>query len=157
MPSYAEKTQVSPEKSQEQIRATLRRYGADRFGVMEGDGQAAVMFSIEGKSVRMVVDLPDWQDFRFTEKRRQRRTDKQTKEMHDQAIRQRWRALLLSIKAKLEAVEAGISTIETEFLPFMVMPDGQTVADHVLPRLDAAIEEGEMPCMLPLPGRNSHD
>ena len=37
-------------------------------------------------------------------------------ETHDQACRQRWRALLLVIKAKLEAVTAGISTVETEFL-----------------------------------------
>ena len=36
----------------------------------------------------------------------------------EQACRQRWRALALVIKAKLEAIDAEISTFEEEFLPF---------------------------------------
>ena len=44
----------------------------------------------------------------------------------EQACRQRWRALLLIIRAKLEAAEAGISTLETEFLANIVLPDGRT-------------------------------
>ena len=57
----------------------------------------------------------------------------------------------LAIKAKLEAVESGISTIEKEFLPFVVMPDGRTVSDHLLPNLKKYVVEGKMPSMLALP------
>ncbi len=35
MPSYASSTTVSPEKSQADIRDTLRRYGADGFAAAE--------------------------------------------------------------------------------------------------------------------------
>ena len=41
--------------------------------------------------------------------------------------RQRWRALNLAIKAKLEAVESGIVTFDQEFLAHIVGPSGQTV------------------------------
>jgi hypothetical protein len=52
---------------------------------------------------------------------------------------------MLAIKAKLEVVETGISTFEAEFLPHTVMPDGRTVAEHVMPLVDQAIAAGQMP------------
>jgi hypothetical protein len=42
---------------------------------------------------------------------------------------------VLSIKAKLEAVETGIESFEIAFMPYVVLPDGKTVAEHVLPAL----------------------
>ena len=42
----------------------------------------------------------------------------------EQVCRQRWRALLLIIRAKLEAVASGITTLENEFLANIVLPDG---------------------------------
>ena len=53
------------------------------------------------------------------------------------------------IKAKLVAVEAGISTIEREFLADVVLPDGHTVGQWVAPQLDKIYERGEMPALLP--------
>ena len=63
------------------------------------------------------------------------------------AERQAWRALVL--KAKLEAVEAGITTIEQEFLADMVIPGDVTVGETLLPRLDDALNTGRMPDLLP--------
>jgi hypothetical protein len=68
----------------------------------------------------------------------------------DQAIRQRWRALLLVIKAKLEAVQGGITEFDAEFLPHIVLPDGQTVGDWIIPQVNTAYELGEMPQALPM-------
>lgn len=65
-----------------------------------------------------------------------------------QFMRTRWRCLLLSIKAKLETVESGISTFETEFMPFTVLPNGQTVAQHALPYISEAYELKKMPPLL---------
>lgn len=56
-----------------------------------------------------------------------------TKE-YEQAGRQRWRALALVIKAKLEAVGTGIVTFEEEFLAHIVLPSGRTVTQDVTPR-----------------------
>ena len=59
------------------------------------------------------------------------------------------RPLVLVIRAKLEAVEAGITTIEQEFLADMVMPGDVTVGEALLPRLDDALNTGRMPDLLP--------
>ena len=53
------------------------------------------------------------------------------------------------IKAKLEAVESGISTVEAEFLANIVLPDNNTAGDWMIPQIDEAYRTGEMPPMLP--------
>jgi hypothetical protein len=55
----------------------------------------------------------------------------------------------LAIKAKLEAVEQGITEFESEFMAHIVMPDGKTVGHHVLPQISAAYSTGKMPKLLP--------
>lgn len=67
------------------------------------------------------------------------------------AERQRWRALALVIKAKLEAVEAGITEFEEEFLAHIVLPNGGTVGQFMLPQVATAYETGQMPPLLPAP------
>ena len=54
------------------------------------------------------------------------------------------------IKAKLEAADSGISTIEREFLYDIVLPDGKTVGEYMAPQIEAAYTTGEMPPMLPM-------
>jgi hypothetical protein len=55
--------------------------------------------------------------------------------------RRRWRAHVLLLKAKLEFIEGGDTTLETEFLTYAVLPSGQTVGDYIasgaLPLLNA--------------------
>ena len=68
---------------------------------------------------------------------------------YEQAVRQKWRALALVIKAKLEAVESGISVFEQEFLANIILSDGRTVSQHVLPRIAEDYESGNLPPLLP--------
>ena len=68
--------------------------------------------------------------------------------MRAQEVRRRWRALALSIKAKLETVESGIAEFETEFMPYMVLPNGKTVAENILPEIERAYSTGKMPKLL---------
>ena len=152
---YASKTTISPEKTKAEIESTLRRYGADQFIQGWEPGRGLIGFRVNGLPVRMLLPLPEFNDFEFYERklkygtRRERRSKEAQKNAFEQAERQRWRALLLVIKAKLEAVEAGITTIEQEFLANMVLPDNSTVAESLLPRLHSAVIEGKMPPMLP--------
>jgi hypothetical protein len=62
----------------------------------------------------------------------------------DAATRQRWRALVLVLKAKLEAVASGISTLESEFLSGIVLPNGMTIGQAMLPRLSEAVSSGRL-------------
>ncbi|WP_210386043.1 hypothetical protein [Phyllobacterium sp. SYP-B3895] len=79
------------------------------------------------------------------------RTKDQQLQAWEQACRSRWRALLLSIKAKLESVEAGIETFEDAFLAHIQMPDGLSVSEHVRPRIATAYETNSMQPLLPGP------
>jgi hypothetical protein len=67
--------------------------------------------------------------------------------------KQRWRALLLCIKAKLESVASNIETFEEAFLAHVVMPDNRTVYEHTAPRIAPIANDGEMqPLLLGLKG-----
>jgi hypothetical protein len=154
--AYAENTSVPVERSRAEIEGLLRKYGADQFmsGWEEGRG-ALVGFRCQGRFVRFLLTFPDPKDKRFTQvKHRNRyyptqRTEKQAAEAYEAEIRRRWRALALVIKAKLEAVETGITTFENEFMAHIVMPDGRTIGQHVSPQIAAAYESGTMPRLLP--------
>lgn len=58
-------------------------------------------------------------------------------ELDDQARRQRGRALLLVIKAKLESIETGIETTEQAFLANVVLPGNATVHERIAPAIAA--------------------
>ncbi len=68
----------------------------------------------------------------------------------EQACRQKWRALYLVIKAKLEAVESGISCFEDEFLANIVLPDGSLVGNFMRPQIEQVYSSGNMPALLPM-------
>lgn len=156
-PAYANRTKVSPERTRADIERELTRYGARQFmsGRDDDRGLAIIEFVANTRRVRLVLRVPNPGDREFTHTpaRRVRRTTESAREVYDQAVWQRWRALLLVIKAKLEAINAGIVTFEDEFLPYTVLPDGRTVAETVYPAIASAYATGEVPELLPGVGR----
>lgn len=155
MSLYARETSVSVEKSRAEIEATVIRYGAKAFrSGWNVDGQAQVEFEVSSRLVRFSLQLPSRDDKRFKVSPRGRRTlnSDASAKAWEQACRQKWRALLLAIKAKLEAVSAGISIFEDEFLAFIVDPiSGRTVGEHIRPAITARYEGKETPLGLPAP------
>jgi hypothetical protein len=150
MARYAENTEVSCERSQAEIRAIIGRYGAARYATLDEPGRAAIMFEVENRRIRFTLPLPDVADKQFDKDGRGsiRSIDSRHK-VWEQACRQRWRALALAIKAKLEAVETGIASFEEEFLNYIVLPDGVTVGEFIRPQIEVAYSKGTMPKMLP--------
>jgi len=71
----------------------------------------------------------------------------------EQACRQRWRALALAIKAKLEAVESGITGFEEEFLSHIIMADGKTIGEHIVPQVAQLCSPAALPPLLPSIGQ----
>lgn len=159
MSRYASQTQVPVERSRAEIERTLARYGAEQF-IYGWDRAGAVIgfvVTTEGgqkRQVRFQLPLPDRADPDFTHHSRGRRTDTEIERRYEQACRQRWRALALVVKAKLEAVEAGIATFEDEFLAYTMLPGGSTVGQWLTPQLDDVYRLGIMPSMLALPSPN---
>lgn len=154
MTRYAADTSVSQDRSRAEIEATLKRYGATSFMYASEATTAMIGFRINDRMVKFVLPMPDpkSREFTHTPARGTLRSPAEAEKAWEQAGRQRWRALALVIKAKLEAVAAGITTIEDEFLAHTVLPDGSTVGQFMKPQLAIAYERGSMPTTLLLGG-----
>jgi len=152
--AYAKDTSVAVERTEAEIKAVIRRYGATAFASMEAKGSAMIAFEMQGRHVAFRLPLPDVADkeFQRTPAKGLARSPQQQLAAWEQACRSRWRALFLCIKAKLESVEAGIETFEDAFLAHIQMPDGMTVGEHVRPRIAQAYNGGEMTWQPLLPG-----
>jgi hypothetical protein len=150
MSRYAENTSVSAEKSRAEIEAVLRRYGADQFAYMTSRSEARVGFVASGRQVQFRLEMPDPADREFTLTPTGRdRSSAQAEAAWEQATRQRWRALALVIKAKLEAVEAGITEFDDEFLAHIMLPNGRTIGDSLKPQLDDVYAGSRMLELMP--------
>lgn len=149
---YAEQTAVSSERSRAEIETILGRYGATSFAYMWQGTTALILFEYKEKRIRFMLKLPSRDDkaIRLTPERGTVRSREAQEKAYEQAVRQKWRALALVIKAKLEAVESGISVFEEEFMANIVLPNGQTTAEYMIPQINEAYRFGKMPPMLPM-------
>lgn len=149
MTKYAAQTSVSVSKSKAEIERLLEKYGAGQFVSGWDSDRALVGFTMSGRQIKFILSLPDKASKEFTHHSKGRRTDEAALKQWEQACRQRWRALALVIKAKLEAVESGISEFDDEFMANIVMPDGQTVSQLTRPQITMAYQTGQMQPLLP--------
>lgn len=141
MSRYAKGTYVSVAQSQSEIQRTLMNYGATEFMFGQGTGTHFIAFQFRQRAIKIRLDGPSTS---YRRKGAYSDTEKSAGQL-EQETKQRFRCLLLIIKAKLEAVESGIVTVEQEFMPYLVMPDGRTVAEHSLPMIHSAYASGKMP------------
>lgn len=125
--SYAARTEVPTEKTRAEIELLLRAEQGSRIVTMDEPSEIVVAWAARYRWYKITVPLDG--------------------DVSAQERRAKWRALLLVIKAKLEAVHQGISSLEREFLADTIMPDGQTVAEWAEPQL--AAHRGHMPKLLP--------
>lgn len=132
--SYAKYTEVPVSRTRAEIDQLLERAKAKQHGTAIDYDQmtARIQFKLHDRIVRFTVALPD-----------RKKLGDGTR--YDRAERQRWRALLLVLKAKLESVESNIETFEQAFLGQVVMPNDQTVADIMTPLIAESYKGGKMP------------
>lgn len=140
--SYAESTRVPVERSQGEIRKILGKYNATGFAYAESLGKSMIMFEMAGRRIQIILPMP----VRGVTKNHKGYVLDQ--KSIDQMSRSRWRALVLVIKAKMECVESGITTLEQEFLAHIMLPNGQTVGTVMLPQIARSYQHGKMPPLL---------
>lgn len=145
---FAQSTTVSVEKSKGEIERILTRYGASEFASGWKSGRAVMQFSMASRVIRFVLPLPEREQFRRTPNGRRSRDDNATALAWEQGCRQRRRALLLTVKAKLESAESGIEEFDTAFMGQIVMPNGKTMAEIAVPQIEMAYKSGKMPLAL---------
>lgn len=108
---YAVDTKVPVINTRNEIEQTLSKFGATSLGFAIKPEQSVVFFEHEGRRIRF--DLP----VKVGDA--------------EKILRQKWRALFLSIKAKLVSVDTGIETFEEAFLAHVVLADGAKLYDAV--------------------------
>lgn len=118
---YAEHTKVPTAQSRAQIETMLRKASANCIVTMEEPSDPVVAFMLAGRLIRLRIEIPV------------------------DATDQQRRAIGLLVKAKIEAVAQGITTVEQEWLAHVVLPDGSTVGDWIEPQLQVAYDQGRMP------------
>jgi len=130
--AYAAKTDVSEHVTQAEIKGLLMKAGASAYGTMDEPGRSMIAFQLNNRRIRFTVPLPNLNDpeIAFTPSKKIR-NKAEAQSAYNQVIRSRWRALLLCIKAKIEAVEVGISSFDEEFLAHVVTPGGKTVMERI--------------------------
>lgn len=149
---YAADTTVPEDLTRLEIERLVVRAGADGFWYAQEGREAQIGFKMRDRLLKFRVPFLGPEDVATTRSS----TPQSIANKVAQARRARWRALLLIIKAKLEAVDAGIVIFEDEFLSATVVPGGDTVAEWVRPQIDEAYRTGALPAaVLPQlgPGR----
>lgn len=135
MAPYAYRTKVPEGQSRTDIERLLRKHDASGYIFGSTNGHAMVGFEMRGWRLRFMLPMPI-----------RKRGDSDTKVAAE--TRRRWRALLLVLKAKLEAVESGIIEFEREFLAHIVTDGASTVGDQIIPNLAGIVTSGKMPPLL---------
>lgn len=135
--TYAKGTSVSVERTKNELDKLLAAVGAGKrsIGYDEEGGYAVVGFELgtpngpaEKLAIMLRLPMPIPSERRFAVDHRGRpRTIERRRFEWEQACRERWRGALLLVKAKLEAVRTGTTTLEREFLADIRLADGSTV------------------------------
>jgi hypothetical protein len=137
MARYAQRTRVPVDRSRAEIERLLEQHGATSFVYGSRAGQALLSFEMRDRRLRFLVPLPADSGNTARETERARRE-----------IRRRYRALLLVLKAKLEAVASKIVTFDEEFLAHIVLEGSSTVGDWIIPDIPQALKSGRLPPLL---------
>ena len=123
---YAEGTTTSIENSKAEIERTLRRYGVTSSAFMSTPTSGAVVFEAVGCRIRF--DVPQGRD------------EKENK--------RQWRVALLRIKTRLEEAASTGEPLQSVFLSNIVLPDGSTVGQKLLPELIEVAKGKPLPPLL---------
>jgi hypothetical protein len=132
---YAEGTKVSVESSRGEITGILAKHGVQKMGWMGQPSGDQLMFELDGGSYRFDIVKPTMEEVR---RDYPNAYDPQAK--LDGEWRRRWRANVLLLKAKLEFIESGDTTLDRELLAYRVLKDGST--------LEQAIAAGGLPMLV---------
>lgn len=135
MPPYANGTSVPVDRTRSEIERLLEKNGATGFIYGSMPGQAMIVFEMKDRRLKFLIPLPV-------------RSRTLPEDRVKSETRRRWRALLLVLKAKLEAVASNIVAFDVEFLSFVVLRNNETVADQIVPQLSGILQDGKLPHLL---------
>lgn len=146
--TFAKHTDVPVERSKIELERLIGAMGATDYMPYTGEQGEKIFFKVRGILIRMEIPSINPDRFAKTPTGRER-TLSQIQKLVQEERKRLWRALILMVKGKWEAIQEGITTIENEFLPHMMLPNKQTVQEFLGPQLDSLLKTGKMLPMLP--------
>jgi hypothetical protein len=123
---YAEGTTVSVENSRGEISGILAKHGVLKMGWSSEPVGDSLMFELGGYAFRFFIAKPTLLEIR---QMFPNAYDEQKK--LDGEWRRRWRANVLLLKAKLEFIDSGDTTLIRELLPYAVTQSGSTIEELI--------------------------
>ena len=145
---FAHDTDVPADRSRAHLEQLLRAHGCEGFAYGWSQTYDRIEFLFHQRQIRFVLPRPKRDDVALSPAGNQR-APRAIDAALEAENRRRWRALLLVVRAKIEAVESNIASFEQEFLAFIVLPNDQTVGDILVPQL----EDGSIARRLLPPGQ----
>lgn len=133
MGRYAQGTAVPIDRSRQEIESILCRYGADDFLYYRNSEKIALAFRINGYPCKITIRMPQEEEVSLTETGRQRK-ESVVQQALEAELRRRWRVLVLSLKARLESIDAGCETVEQAFGGIFLLKSGMTVGEELSDR-----------------------
>lgn len=130
---YATGTDVPVDRSQQEITKLFNRYDVSSYSFGLSPGYASVSFTFKDLPilVRIPIPLAPKQERVMNENNRM----VQAKPRWEQEVKECWRALVLVLKANLEAVERQILSPEAAFLAYIETGGGRVIGDAVIPQI----------------------
>lgn len=123
---YAEGTKVTVDSSRGEITGILAKHGVKKMGWMSDGVSDQLVFEIDGQSFRFTIEEPT---IAWAKQAYPNAYDFHAKVQAE--WRRRWRANVLLLKAKLEFIESGDSTLTRELLPYLVTKNGETMEELI--------------------------
>ena len=137
-PNYKnyQNTTIAPEKSQADITKILRKYSIYEVQHTNQKESFSVAFKVELPEISIPlmirIDVP------YSQK-----DDKYDKNGYKKQ-RILYRSLFYYVKALLNAWDNGLKTFTEIFMPHLVLPNGRTIEQTLLPQLQKAIAENKI-------------
>jgi len=129
-------TEVSAEKTAQEIEDMLRKHGAEKIGKTFESGRIkAIYFQIATPEAQMPFTLPinvePVYQLLYQQKQsspRSRWMDEKAKHrLHEQAERTAWRIIWHWLKAQLALIQTKMVTVTEVFLPYMLVSENETL------------------------------
>jgi len=131
---YAKNTKVSIDRSQVEIQNLFKKYGATKFAIDWENNY--VLFELHNRSGRIHVNSPNINDPEIQKTPTgMNRSDHAIQVEYEKKKRQMWRVMLLFLKASFEAVENDVITIDQALFSYLILRNGNTMAEEFLPKL----------------------
>lgn len=117
---------MSVDSSRGELTGILAKHGVQRMGWMGSPEGDELMFELGRGQFRLRIAKPTLVEIR---RDYPNAYDEQAK--LDGEWRRRWRAHVLLLKAKLEFIDSGDTTLDRELLPYRVLADGRTLEEAI--------------------------